>query len=486
MGSDSALLCVEAEPALAALTRNRMPSELADDPRIVFLETSSPEEAVAAARGLGSFRACVVEALSGGAALRGSTYRAMAAALSAEFEAAWRNRAALLTLGPRWARNIFDNLAALPGLAPRSLPRFSGPVVVCGAGPSLEEALPLIEREKGRGGVAVVTCDTALGSLLAAGVQPDLVVCLEGQAHNLPDFTCIGSGSVDLAADLSSHPATFHAVRGPKRLTFVRITRSPFLDRAAAALTSGGIPFLPAPPLGSVGVHAVHIARLISSGPLLLTGLDFSFEPGKTHARGCPSLLAEDRRLDRLERWTGQYASSFRDRNIAIDGPRLLSDPILLSYAALLADHAAEDVDRELYDIRGRGPAIGCRRITFEEAAEVIDRSRKAAESMTASRETDSPREDFDRGRAARCVLALLSDEKTRLASLRASMHGSRVLPREDFVRLVAESDYLWWGFPDQDRARELPQDFLNRLVPQAEYWSCRIAALVDSVAALV
>jgi hypothetical protein len=43
----------------------------------------------------------------------------------------------------------------------------------------------------------------------------------------------------------------------------------------------------------------------------------------------------------------------------------------------------------------------------------------------------------------------------------------------------VMESDYLWWGFPDQDRAAELPQDFLNRLVPQVEFWSDRIARLV-------
>jgi hypothetical protein len=61
-------------------------------------------------------------------------------------------------------------------------------------------------------------------------------------------------------------------------------------------------------------------------------------------------------------------------------------------------------------------------------------------------------------------------------------MHGRKRLDDEAFRALVVESDYLWWGFPDQERVRELPQDFLNRLVPQAEWWSMRIEALEASM----
>jgi hypothetical protein len=408
----------------------------------------------------------------------------MAVSLAVFFEAEWRNRAALMVLGRRWARNIFDNIANLPAIAPERLPRFPGPVVVCGAGPSLEAVLPLLKRERAKAGV--VACDTALGTLLAAGIEPDLVVCLEGQAHNLPDFTCLGRRPIALAADLSSHPATFRAVKGPKHLTFVRITRSLFLGRIAAFLSAAGLPFIEVPPLGSVGVHAFHVARSLAAEAVLAAGLDFSFDPGKTHARGCPSILAEERRLDRLTRWPNQIAASFQGRIMKVEGR--LSDPILLSYAALLANDAPEsrrpEDGPELYDIRGRGPSIGGRRITLAQAEELLraSASRKGGEADNAARAAAKAGRPGAEARAAAAALSLLRDEKGRLAALRGAMHGKKSLAREDFRRLVEESDYLCWGFPDRDRIRELPQDFLNRLVPQAEYWAYRIEALEESL----
>jgi hypothetical protein len=182
MGPGSAALCVETRPELARLARSAIPPELAADDRLSFVEAASVEEVLEAARGIGRFRACSLVVPSGGESLDTAVYRAMAAALSAEFEASWRNLAALMVLGGIWAKNIFDNLAALPAIDLRPLPVFPGAVVVCGAGPSLEAALPFIARS--RKNLAVVACDTALGTLLSAGIESDLVVCLEiGRAH---------------------------------------------------------------------------------------------------------------------------------------------------------------------------------------------------------------------------------------------------------------------------------------------------------------
>lgn len=481
MGPGSAALCVEADPALAELARSFMPRELADDGRVSFLETSSPREAIEAARTLGEFRACSTVAPSGGEALNAGAYKAMAAALSAEFESSWRNRAALMVLGDRWAKNIFDNLAALPAIAPEPLPVFPGAAIVCGAGPSLEDALPFISRSRRQ--LGVIACDTALGTLLSSGIEPDLVVCLEGQAHNLADFTCLGSSSIPLLADLSSHPAAFRAVRGRKHLTLVRITRSAFLSRVAASLSEAALPYLQSPPLGSVGVHAAHLARRLAGGPLFATGLDFSFEPGKTHARGCPSLLSEEARLDRLTRWPGQFAASFRDRTVKLDGARggSLSDPTLISYAALLSEDLGAETDPGLYDLRGRGPSIGGRAIGIAEAESLA-----AAASRGPGPDSGAPdrREDrdFDAARTAGAVAALIDAEIRRLGRLRLSMRGDGRLDRADFRRLVLESDYLFWAFPDQERAGDLPQDFLNRLVPQVEFWSYRLGTLAASL----
>lgn len=480
MGPGSAVLCVEADPALAELARSFMPRALAEDDRVAFLEASSPGEAVEAANSLGAFRTCSVLAPSGGEALNASAYKAIAAALSAEFESSWRNRAALTVLGDRWAKNIFDNIAALPAMAPEPLPRFPAAVIVCGAGPSIEDALPFIRRTRSR--LGVVACDTALGTLLSSGIEPDLVVCLEGQAHNLADFTCLGSSPIPLVADLSSHPAAYRAVRGPKHLTLVRITRSPFLSRVTAALSEAALPFLPAPPLGSVGVHAAHIARRLARGPVFATGLDFSFEPGKTHARGCPSLLAEESRLDRLTRWPGQYAASFRERTLKLDDARggALSDPVLLSYAALLSNDRAAKAAPGLYDLRGRGPSIGGQGIGLAEAESLVAASYRESGATTETAAAEKP-VGFDEARTASAVAGLLDGEIRRLSELRLSMRGTKSLDKAEFRSRVLESDYLFWAFPDQDRARHLPQDFLNRLMVQVEFWTHRLESLAAS-----
>jgi hypothetical protein len=488
IGEGSALLCIEAEAPLAALARERMPPELAADPRVSFVETSSVEDALDAALAMGDFRFCSLDALSGGEALHAELYRAMARAIGGELEAAWRNRAALMVLGRRWARNIFDNLTDLPDILPAAAPRFPGAVAVCGAGPSLEDALPFLSAERGR--LSIVACDTALGSLLAAGVEPDLVVCLEGQAHNLPDFTPLGSRPIGLLADLSSHPATFRAIGGPKHLSLVRITQSPFLDRTAAALSAAALPFLDCPPLGSVGVQAYFAARALSGGPLFACGLDFSYPAGKSHARGCPSLLAEERHLDRLTRWPGQYCSSFRDRTLRLEAARsggsegLLSDPILLSYALLLEERVRADLisgAAALYDLRGRGPGIGGARITLNEASAILAAAGYAATAPSAAASRDATTREAGCREAARSILA---EETGRLRRLRRAMHGQETMEETAFRRLVLESDYLWWSFPDQGRllrsGRAMPQDFLNRLVPEAEWWALRLEGLEE------
>jgi hypothetical protein len=495
MGSGSAVLCVEADPELERIARERMPRELAADGRVSFVAARDVGRAVEAARSMGSFRACSLAALSGGESLNAPLYRAMARAISAELEADWRNRAALMLLGERWARNIFDNLAALPEIDPEPLPRIRGAAAVCGAGPSLEAALPFLSRERAR--LSVVACDTALGTLLASGIVPDLVVCLEAQAYNISDFVPLGGRPAAIAADLSSHPLSFRATGGPRHLTLSRITESPFLSRLAARLGAAGVSFVETPPLGSVGVHAAHLAALASRGPILAVGLDFCFEAGKTHARGCPSILAEERRLGRLRRWPGQIEASFRERNVGVGG--FISDPVLLSYAGLLSTGREGPL---LLDLRGRGPSIGARSATFEEAAMALGASRGTGSPSDRPPEGEPSGAARSAAAAARreglreAAAAAIDDELSRIKRLRAGTRGgasggdgtraefSRAeFSRAEFSRLLGESDYLFWSFPDSDRVEALPQDFLNRLAPRLEYWSWRLGGLRERLA---
>jgi hypothetical protein len=473
MDAGSAVLCVEGEPALASLALARQPEGLRGDPRLSFMASADSRAIVAKAFELGRFRRCVTVRLSGGEAFFSREYREAQASLQAEFAAFWRSKAALLSMGRLWARNVFRNLASLPGIAPRPLPRFPGPVVICGAGPSLEDTMGLLKRRRDK--LAIVACDTALSALLADGVVPDLVVCLEGQAYNLPDFTPLGDRPMAILADLSSHPATFTAVRGPKHLTAVGIVRSPFLERVRAFLPGA----LPCPPLGSVGVHAVHAVRRMSDGPIFVTGLDFSWETGKSHARGTPALEAETRSMDRLRRYPRQVAGSFRAGVLRApecvekgregrSGPAgpLITDPALSAYAALLADELSRP-GPQVYDLRCKGLPIGACAAEPED----VDRFLEAANGAAAAAMVESPEGSAD----AAALRAFFAAERARLDFLHDAMKGKLPLARRDFIAAVCESDYLLWSLPDDERLQETPQDLLNRILVETEYWRWKL-----------
>jgi hypothetical protein len=477
----SAVLCVEADPELAELELRVLPEALRADPRLSFLEARDSSSILAAARSLGSFRRCVSLRLSGGEAFHAELYRSSAALLQSEFAAHWRNKAALLSMGRLWARNIFKNLASLPDLELAPLPSF-GPSIVCGAGPSLERALPFISRAQKGGLLSVIACDTALSPLLDAGITPDLLVCLEGQAYNLADFTSLGDSPISLLADLSSHPATFRAIKGKKFLSFVNIAPSAFLDRVGAL----GLPLLPCPPLASVGVHSVHVARSLSSGPLFLTGLDFSYELGKTHSRGSPGLRAAERSLDRLTRWPGQYASSMR----ALESPAgraswpqgLVCDPALASYAELLKDELSLP-GAEVYDLRGFGLPLGAKSLGFDAATELL-LGLVASQKAGGKGPIEGParaapacgRESLDLK-----IGSFFDDERARLKALSEALKGHSAFEGEAFIRSVQDSDYLLWPMPDSGRLRELPQDLLNRLLVEVEYWRWKLGEISSS-----
>ncbi len=466
IGEGSALLCLEEDPGLAALSQAHWPQSLREEPRLGFLPSSDPERALAASQALGRFRRVILLRMSGGEALHREAYGRVAARLQAEFAAHWRSQASLMAMGRLWARTIFRNVAALPNLALAPAPSYPGALAVCGAGPSLEKGLAFLARESARGRLSILAVDTALGSLLQAGIRPNIVVCLEGQAHNLADFVPGAGSGIALLSDLSSHPASTGILGGPVSLSAVAITPSRFLERLQASLRGGRLPFLECPPLGSVGVHSLHLARRLARGPILALGLDFAFEVGKTHARASPSLLDEERKLDRLHPWPRQAGAAWREGVRAAEHG-LRTDPILASYAALLADEASKP-GPPVYDLRDRGLDLGLPRLEPEEASRLLD---GLAAPSQGEPEPRLP------GKEARQSLAkaILGEELARLDTIEAAMKGRLGLSREAFLALVEESDYLLWPLPDGHRLPSLAQDLLNRLLVEVQYWRWKL-----------
>jgi hypothetical protein len=296
---DSAVIAVETDEALMALSRESLPRPLLDHPRFRVVRTADPASLCAFVRGAwGSrcFRRLTVVRLSGGWQIGGPCYGALADALREDIARDWENALTLTHLGRRYMINAIRNLPLLVrGAGAAENPCFGeAPVLVLGAGPSLDDLLDVFAAKSGRAGdlfrpgerpFGIVCVDTALKSLYARGIKPDLAVALESQHWNLRDFTGLGGWKLPLAMDLSALPATGETLGGDVRLFFTPWTAIRLFKRLNAA------GFLPPelPPLGSVGLSAVALTLRVSSGPVLTGALDFSFTIDRFHARSSPA-----------------------------------------------------------------------------------------------------------------------------------------------------------------------------------------------------
>ena len=278
-------LAVEADSSLAQISDSRIPRRFHNDPRCRYLSVPSDRELIEQLYELGihRLRRCEVISLNGGYRLYRRQYGHIAQLLQNEIERFWQHKATLVHMMPLWLSHIFKNLALhTQGIAAPDI--CTHPALVVGAGPSLDEYVPLIRELQER--LFIIAVDTAYAPLRNSGVLPDVVVLQEGQIYNQYDFLQFPKVDGIVLADLSSHSGILRRLSGAAggyRLFFTEFTGSTLFDRMEAA---GVLPPFRTPPLGSVGSTAVHAALQLCSREVVVCGVDFAFPEGRTHAKG--------------------------------------------------------------------------------------------------------------------------------------------------------------------------------------------------------
>ena len=319
--SSSHIIAVEQEPQLAALSISHQPLELSRFKQLdigFYPEGSSDAgstgdifksiPALVEKLGIERFRRVRLLTLNGGYRLNSSRYKELVQLLEEEIQQFWHNKYTIMHMLPLWIKNVFHNLAQCtfpeapplnkhvtrpetrpeqkrPHLAscPRfGLPKTSLPVLVAGAGPSLDMHNDFIRRY--RDTIYLLTVDTAYSVLLQHGIKPDMVVVQESQFYNLYDFISQPRIEADILADISSYPQILRLGAGNIYFYATEFVNTQLFSRLQEA------ELLPPriPPLGSVGTTAVHAALSITDSTVILAGIDFAFPPGQTHARGAP------------------------------------------------------------------------------------------------------------------------------------------------------------------------------------------------------
>lgn len=281
-------------------------------------------------------RRCEFLSLNGAWLAYASRYREVFQRFEQGLTRWWSNRMTCLHMGPLWVRNFIDNLAAPSFEVSPWADWGADPVLVCGAGVTLESCLLWAQNQTGW---RIVAADTALPVLKEAGIVPDAVVCLEAQHANLRDFSGWLGADVELYTDLTSYPPGTRVFSRPPRWF---ITEFADVELWRRWPWSKEIPRLP--PLGSVGVAAAWVSWRLSRGPVLLAGLDFSFPAGKTHARGSPALSALASRTNRFRPM--EQTGIWQKPGVRGTPSGWLTTPVMEGYAGVLADQARPHASR--------------------------------------------------------------------------------------------------------------------------------------------
>ena len=265
------------------------------------------------------------------------------------------NAATFRRFGGLWRRNLARNEACAAGA--RALTalqdRWRGcPAVIAAAGPSLADALDWIADRRER--LVLIAVDTAWPALERRGLEPDVLVVLDGQYWNgrhldkpLPERTLV-------VTEFTGPPRAFRAA--PDRV-FVASTSAGLLRRREAdrwgvlgALPTGG----------SVATAAWSLALHLGCREIAFAGLDLGY-PGGTHVRGSQfeeAALRTSGRLNPAETAALGLRGPGLTPRPAVDGGRVLSDARMDLFRAWLAEAAASRPDIPAVNLSRRGSVL--------------------------------------------------------------------------------------------------------------------------------
>jgi hypothetical protein len=191
------------------------------------------------------------------------------------------NKRTTRNFGQRWFKNVFKNARLLKKIL--RYPVSSQALVITGAGPGLEEVIPLMAEQKQRFPLFILAVSSSVPALLAAGLVPDLILTTDGGNWALLHLyeALRGRGRTGTAAFAAAMTAALPSQFG----------ETPWLPLSDGSLwqnlilKSLNIPFIILPQRGTVTATALDLAFLLTGGSVYITGTDLAHRDIRTHAR---------------------------------------------------------------------------------------------------------------------------------------------------------------------------------------------------------
>ncbi|VAX15121.1 Motility accessory factor [hydrothermal vent metagenome] len=191
-----------------------------------------------------------------------------------------QNVIAMEHLGPKWRDNIFENLSSVIESPPVAslFRKYKGvPAITVAAGPSLDKNAFRLAAIKGKG--IIIAVDTAVRSLLAVGVTPDIIVALDAKHENYFHLAGLNLPDTLMVLNPVVHPKIVKESVGPK--VFVGYAH-PLLRWIETLIGDLGTIRTG----GSVATSAFDLALKMGCSPIIMVGQDMVYVGTSTHATG--------------------------------------------------------------------------------------------------------------------------------------------------------------------------------------------------------
>lgn len=469
------IVCVEADKKLYELAEAKIKELKTENPEIqqkIILTTPTNIESLI--KKLPHFRRTLAIEMSGGTFFYKSLYSNIAEYAQNFIASFWKNRVTLVKFGRLFSRNLFKNLKLTPSAKsiPLSCPLFYRPIIVFGAGESIQSFLEKTSKETLKK-CTLVAVDAALQVLLKNNIEPDFVIAVESQlaiekayiGTALSDFAIIG--------DLASRPSVLRRARGKNLFFYSEYANAAFLKNA------GDRAILPPKldPLGSVGLTAVELAlkiRFNQNVPVIISGLDFSYSEKLTHARGTPAhtnRLLFNNRLKGVE----NYAAALKKdaKKINSNGKALVTDTALSNYAILFRDYFSNA--KNLFDARDFGFDLALPSISTEQLDFLCNNLKeKTKDEYNSLFKINQDGFNLKQKETQNYIM----QEKTALERIRELLSkGDKALPppepslQIELKNLLTEREYLYLHFPDGYKCNVDDLSFLKRIRNELDFF---------------
>lgn len=370
----------------------------------------------------------------------------------------WKNRITLVNFGRRYSRNLIKNLSSLKNSVPLTslFKTVSKNILVLGTGESLEKTIEQIKNTSDL--YFIIAVDASLPILKKYKIKADIVVCEESQIAIAKAFIgCKNYAEYSVAGLTSCHNTVCTSAKNNS--WFIPIYENTnFLKRLQNLEL---VPFIP--PLGSVGLTATYLAlnlRKDENIKVFVSGLDFSFSAGKTHANGAPANIAlqsYSNRLSPAANYNATYnigTSNFLDKS----AQQKYTNVALNGYANIFNDFFANKIN--LFDATTSGIKLNIPYLLPQPTHNQISK--------------DTTINNYYSKSQIQKVIDFLNNELEKLNELKDILTSKIILSETErnkkILEIISEREYLFLHFPDGTHP-SLKIDFLKRIRTEIDFF---------------